>query len=191
MDERRTYERPPGGAEGAGLEGYTVFDERGETLGRVMTVTERDGAVELVLDEGARPFGGNHAVVSWSAVRAVDHERLAIEIAEAGEVEELRSEQLVETDGAEGEARRLSDVPTGTPAAVSPDERRVRPRPLVAVGWGLLFLSSVLFLPPIALAFGAGSMWYLLLLAVPAALLAVSAAIILRTLEAPYEAPPR
>ena len=190
MSERRTYERPPGGVEGAGLEGYTVFDERGEALGRVTTVTERDGEVELVLGGGAPPFGGKAAVVSWSAVRNVDHERLAIEIAEAGDAEELEREQLVETDGGEGEARRLAEVPTGTPAAVSPHERRVRPRPLIAVGWGLLFLSSVLFLPPIALAFAAGSMWFHLLLAVPAALLAVSVGMILRTLRAPYEAPP-
>jgi len=191
MSERRSYERPPGGAEGAGLEGYTVFDERGEALGRITTVTERDGEVELVLTDGAPQFGGKPAVVSWSAVRSVDHERLAIEIAEAGEVEELESEQLLETDGGEAQARRVPDVPSGTPPAVSPDERRVRPRPLVAVGWGLLFLSSVLFLPPVALAFAAGSLWYLLLLAVPAALLVASAGIIVRTLRAPYEAPPR
>ena len=191
MSERRTYERPPEGAEGVGLEGYTVFDERGEALGRVTTVTERGGQVELVLGDGAPPFGGKPAVVSWSAVRSVDHERLAIEITEAGEVDELQSEQLVEAGGGAGEARRLTDVPSGTPSAVAPDERRVRPRPLVAVGWALFFLSSVLFLPPIALAFGAGSLWYLLLLAVPAALLAIAATLIRRSLRAPYEAPPR
>jgi len=54
VNERRTWERAPGGAEGAGLEGYTVFDERGEVVGRVTSVTERDGEVELVL---AHPIG--------------------------------------------------------------------------------------------------------------------------------------
>jgi len=183
MNERRTYERPPGGAEGAGLEGYTVFDEGGEALGRVASVAEHDGEVELVL-------GGKPAVVSWSAVRNVDHERLAIEISEAGQIEELANDQLVEASGGAADAERVVGVPEGTPPAVSPDEARVRPRPQVAVGWSLLFLSSVLFLPPIALAFAAGSLWYLLLLVVPAVLLAIAGSLIRQTLQAPYEPPP-
>jgi PRC-barrel domain protein len=193
VSERRTYERAPGGAEGAGLEGYTVFDERGEAVGRVTSVTDRGGEIELVLAEGgAPPFGGTPAVVSWSAVRNVDHERLAIEIAETTGADEVRDEQLVETDGGErGAAQRVVDVPTGTPPPVPADEARVRSRLSVAVAWGVLFLSSVLFLPPIAFAFAADSMWWLALLAVPAAGLALGVVLILRTLRSPYAAPRR
>lgn len=180
----KTYEKAPGGAPPTGLESYTVLDERGEPVGRVLSVTEDDGRIELVVAQGAPPFSGSPAVVPWEAVQAVDHEQLTLTVRRAA-VGGLDPDQVVETPD-DADARHVEEMPGGVPAPTPPDQAFTRSRPMLLEAWGLAIVSVLLVFPVIAWAAAADSLWLLLLLILPLGGIAVAAVAILRALRAPY-----
>ena len=76
-----SYEMPPGGSGAVGLEDYMLLDERGETIGNVAVVLDRNGTRYVVGEIGTPPFARDRRAIPWSGVATVDHESLKVVLA--------------------------------------------------------------------------------------------------------------
>ena len=80
-DFPKTFEVPPGGADAAGLEDYSVELRGGERLGTIVdSVAERDRRW-LVVETGLPPFKRDRRAIPWSEIQDVDHDALLVTVA--------------------------------------------------------------------------------------------------------------
>ena len=181
-----TYEVPPVGAPSVALEEYMAETPTGERLGRVVTVLRHGDDFYLAVDRGTLP-GRDVRAVPWSEVEGIDHDALAVRLPREALARGLELDPDKGVESGDAEARRVTDLPPGTPRTVSPDEPGPVDRPsyLVALGFGLLGMLALLGL------FVAASRttftWEFVLFAIPLVLFVLAGVSAYRLFRRPYE----
>jgi hypothetical protein len=164
-----TYEMPPGGSGAVGIEDYMLLDDRGETIGNVAVVLERDGMRYVVGEIGTPPFAKDRRAFPWSTVASIDHDALRVVLAPGATQAAIRLDADQAVENAPADARRVTELATETRGETSPDRGPIdSDRYVVAFALGVAaLLSALAAVVVVSVADGA---WRFALLAVPVAL---------------------
>jgi hypothetical protein len=183
-----TYQTPAGGADAVGLEEYLVYDRGGNTVGKVVSLLRHDDDLFVAVDRGAPPATHDRWAIPLRHVASIDHDALAVHLSGSpDDALHLRNDRAVENDDAD--AIRVDHLPNELlPPPASP---RATPgpeeRPFGALAIGSYAITAFSALVVLALISQRNAPhWRLGLIAVPVALLLVSAALTFRAWVRPH-----
>jgi hypothetical protein len=164
-----SYEMPPGGSGAVGIEDYMLLDERGETIGNVAVVLDRDGMRYVVGEIGTPPFAKDRRAFPWSTVASVDHEALKVTLVRGAMEAGIRLDSGRAVENGPADARRVTELVTEIRGATSPERGPVdSQRYVVAFALGVAaLLAALAAIVVVSVADGA---WRFALLAAPVGL---------------------
>lgn len=186
--ESFTWQAAPAGSDSQNLEEYLVAErETGDTVGKVVTTIVHEERPYVVVDRSDSPLGREYRAIPLDDVD-LDHVDLVVHVG-AGALDaalELDPDKRVESPDAD--ARRVGalpakDVPTTVPAG----SRRVRDTGVLPLAVATGIVATFALLVVAALLTSGDSSWYWALLVVPAALAAVSGALLWRAWRRPWD----
>jgi hypothetical protein len=189
-EESWTYRLETPDAPAAGIEGYAVWEDGGETnAGIVSALVEREGQLYVVAELGAPPVASELRAVPLERVREIDHAALAVRLP-PGELERspaLDPDRAVRSEDAEAQ-RVAVPPPELVPEPAPPGAPGPVDTPVLPIAVGTALLAAFATLAVVALTYALGSPWLLLLLAVPAVLAVAAGAMAYRAYLHPYQA---